>query len=542
MEGGPERLADYFLVVGLGQNVSRFEPLPSTEDVDLQTAAADPITDIAVVFKKYETSPKGYHCIEKTPGGHTANLNSGALFGGAIHLAYCRGRDKAPITEISVFYTSSKQPHPPPLGHETVAFSVGGRPADLNKGGTPTYITIKRGILYGHNTAITELCLIMPGKGEEVPAGYKQLQVDLNKGLVTPAVFLCYQTSQVHPPSISFTPEIISRFPERDYADFLLPESVPLFCLPSGVSVEHWDRRASFPLPSFSTFALTNERGICMYGAVVAFYEQMSETEIREDMRESLNVSPEAVLHVTKCICLLSHWPFFSSFRAFLSSLYRLSVSRNTIPLERYIGNLMLDAPFPTMERPRVQLFIGCEQIVFSLPVQTPLPLSVFTHWSLLATLDPPTLLSLHSLLILEQKMVLTSARPALLTSIGEALRSVLFPFSWQCTYIPMCPLAFSNYMQAPVPFIIGVDSQYFNVFEKPSDVCVVDLDTSTITLSNEARSLLTQKPLPSKPLRTLKQDLKMLAAEVADLNPGIGFAVEVTPIESDLSYKTDLV
>ena len=29
----------------------------------------------------------------------------------------------------------------------------------------------------------------------------------------------------------------------------------------------------------------------------------------------------------------------------------------------------------------------------------------------------------------------------------------------------------------------VGVDSQYFSVFEKPSDVCVVDLDTSTITL-----------------------------------------------------------
>ena len=44
--------------------------------------------------------PPSPSCIEKTPGGHTANLNSGALFGGAIHLAYYRGRDKAPITEI----------------------------------------------------------------------------------------------------------------------------------------------------------------------------------------------------------------------------------------------------------------------------------------------------------------------------------------------------------------------------------------------------------------------------------------------------------
>ena len=38
---------------------------------------------------------------------------------------------------------------------------------------------------------------------------------------------------------------------------------------------------------------------------------------------------------MNKCICLLSHWPFFSAFRAFLSFLYRLSVSRNSIPLER---------------------------------------------------------------------------------------------------------------------------------------------------------------------------------------------------------------
>ena len=108
-----------------------------------------------------------------------------------------------------------------------------------------------------------------------------------------------------------------------------------------------------------------------------------------------------------------------------------------------------------------------------------------------------------------------------------------------------MCPLAFSSYLQAPVPFIIGegreggrgeregregvrrrkrgkrtvvcvgesrgvhphththphaptcthlhtcthphmhtgIDSQYFDVFEKPVDVCVVDLDANLITL-----------------------------------------------------------
>ena len=68
-------------------------------------------------------------------------------------------------------------------------------------------------------------------------------------------------------------------------------------------------------------------------------------------------------------------------------------------------------------------------------------------------------------LVLLEQKIVLHSTRPALLTSVGEALRSVLFPLQWQCTYIPMCPLAFSSYLQAPVPFIIGKITDYTIVY-----------------------------------------------------------------------------
>ena len=42
-----------------------------------------------------------------------------------------------------------------------------------------------------------------------------------------------------------------------------------------------------------------------MYGAVVAFYEQMSETEIRDGMRESLNVAPEVYTIFTIIIMIL---------------------------------------------------------------------------------------------------------------------------------------------------------------------------------------------------------------------------------------------
>ena len=152
----------------------------------------------------------------------------------------------------------------------------------------------------------------------------------------------------------------------------------------------------------------------------------------------------------------------------------------------------MLDAPFPSVERPRVILLIGAETILFSLPIRTPLPMrycpqqqctctgmlelclhppppppppsppppsllpSVSTHWTLPACLDADSCITLLHVMLLEQKIVLHSSRPALLTGVGEALRSLLFPLQWQCTYIPLCPLAFSSYLQAPVPFIIG--------------------------------------------------------------------------------------
>lgn len=61
MEGRPGRIADYFVVVGLGKNVSRFEQFPTAEEeVDMPQSGAEPITDIAVVVGKSETCPRGY--------------------------------------------------------------------------------------------------------------------------------------------------------------------------------------------------------------------------------------------------------------------------------------------------------------------------------------------------------------------------------------------------------------------------------------------------------------------------------------------------
>lgn len=56
-------------------------------------------------------------------------------------------------------------------------------------------------------------------------------------------------------------PGLISRYPEADVESFPLPESVPMFCLPMGVTVESWPLNTKYQLPVFSTFVLTSACG-----------------------------------------------------------------------------------------------------------------------------------------------------------------------------------------------------------------------------------------------------------------------------------------
>ena len=40
---------------------------------------------------------------------------------------------------------------------------------------------------------------------------------------------------------------------------------------------------------------------------------------------------------------------------------------------------------------------------------------------------------------------------------VAESITSVLFPFIWQHVYVPILPAALSHFLDAPVPFLIGI-------------------------------------------------------------------------------------
>lgn len=90
-----------------------------------------------------------------------------------------------------------------------------------------------------------------------------------------------------------------------------------------------------------------------VYGAAIQFYEPFPEECLSEQQRSQLGLlgpdpqppcttnttnttSPTRSVHTNKCICLLSHWPFFDAFRKFLTFLYRYSISGpHALPIEK---------------------------------------------------------------------------------------------------------------------------------------------------------------------------------------------------------------
>ncbi|NWU86964.1 DEN4C protein, partial [Onychorhynchus coronatus] len=553
---GP-RVADYFVVAGLtdtdtatllDQEISRHETK--------STGPKAPITDIAVIIKSAgETVPEGYTCVEATPTALQANLNYGSLKSPELFLCYKRGRDKPPLTDIGVLYEGKERII---SGCEVIQATPYGRCANVNNSSASSqriFITYRRAppVRPQNSLAVTDICVIVTSKGETPPHTFCKVDKNLNCGMWGSSVYLCYKKSVPASNSLAYKAGLIFRYPQENYESFPLSESVPLFCLPMGATIECWDAQTKYPLPVFSTFVLTCSSAEKVYGAAIQFYEPYPRELLTEKQQSQLGllttverkVITSKSINSNKCICLLSHWPFFEAFRKFLMFIYKLSVSGpHPLPIEKHISHFMHNIPFPSPQRPRILVQLSAhDALILSQPVSTPLPLSGANFSTLLMNLGPENCATLLLFVLLEGKILLHSLRPAVLTGVAEAVVAMIFPFQWQCPYIPLCPLSLATVLSAPVPFIVGVDSRYFDLYDPPQDIVCIDLDTNMVYISDDKKST-NWKQFPKKPCKSLLSTLKKLHPQLAAVHRKTqeGSAVEMTPIEADFSWQKKMI
>jgi hypothetical protein len=271
--------------------------------------------------------------------------------------------------------------------------------------------------------------------------------------------------------SASLTASLLNQYPTKDRLP-QIPNGIEYFCFPMGLSVN------DVPLPPrFHSFIHTSEDGSRLIGCALTFSEEITnkQREVLQLANFDLNNYPR--LYVRKALCLLTHWPFLSAFKTFLTRLYQLSLRVSNIPIERFICNFLDDVPAPTSGKVDIHYFFHDEVIAFQCPpLNAPNAWSGFPLFPLFECLSAMNILELFGLLLIERQILFVSSQYSLLTVACEAMTSLLYPLRWAHAYIPILPRKLLGAVGAPFPYLFGIHVDMYATAQSlllPETVCV---------------------------------------------------------------------
>nr|XP_019599122.1 PREDICTED: MAP kinase-activating death domain protein isoform X13 [Rhinolophus sinicus] len=410
--------------------------------------------------------------------------------------------------------------------------------------------------------------------------------------------------------SVAQTPELLRRYPLEDHAEFPLPPDVVFFCQPEGcLSVRQ--RRMSLRDDTSFVFTLTDkDTGVTRYGICVNFYRSFQKrmpkekgeagagsrgkdgarascaseevgTESSEsgsslqppstDSTPDVNQSPRGKRRAKAgsrsrnstltSLCVLSHYPFFSTFRECLYTLKRLvdccserllgkklglprGIQRDTMwriftgsllveerssallhdlrEIEAWIYRL-LRSPVPVSGQKRVDIEVLPQELqqalTFALPDPSRFSLVDFPLHLPLELLGVDACLQVLTCILLEHKVVLQSRDYNALSMSVMAFVAMIYPLEYMFPVIPLLPTCMASAEQlllAPTPYIIGVPASFFLYkldFKMPDDVWLVDLDSSRVIAPTNAEVL---PVLPEPESLELKKHLKQALASMS--------------------------
>ncbi|XP_069084297.1 DENN domain-containing protein 5B isoform X1 [Pleurodeles waltl] len=329
----------------------------------------------------------------------------------------------------------------------------------------------------------------------------------------------------------TFKSRVLAHYPQNIDWNPFDQDAVNMLCMPKGLSFR---TQADNRDPQFHSFIITREDGSRTYGFCLTFYEVVTSKKICTAMQtlyqmhnaehyssvcassscsmdslasstdegdatslaklnqyNSYDISKDT-LYVSKCICLITPLPFMQACRKFLSQLHKAVTSQQPppLPLESYIHNILYEVPLPPPGR-SLKLYGVYEPIVCQRPGLSELPLSDYPLREAFELLGLENLVQLFTCVLLEMQILLYSQDYQRLMTVAEVITTLLFPFQWQHVYVPILPASLLHFLDAPVPYMMGLQSKEGtdrSKLELPQEanLCFVDIDNHFIELPEE--------------------------------------------------------
>uniref|UniRef100_A0A8C6C9Y6 DENN domain containing 5A n=1 Tax=Monodon monoceros TaxID=40151 RepID=A0A8C6C9Y6_MONMO len=294
----------------------------------------------------------------------------------------------------------------------------------------------------------------------------------------------------------TFKSKVLARYPENVDWNPFDQDAVGMLCMPKGLAFK---TQADPREPQFHAFIITREDGSRTFGFSLTFYEEVTSKQIcsamqtlyhmhnaeydvlyapladgrdHSDMEDgegtpgtklqrfnSYDISRDT-LYVSKCICLITPMSFMKACRSVLEQLHQAVTSPQPppLPLESYIYNVLYEVPLPPPGRSLK--FSGVYgPIVCQRPSTNELPLFDFPVKEVFELLGVENVFQLFTCALLEFQILLYSQHYQRLMTVAETITALMFPFQWQHVYVPILPASLLHFLDAPVPYLMGLHS-----------------------------------------------------------------------------------
>ncbi|XP_010722676.1 DENN domain-containing protein 2C isoform X3 [Meleagris gallopavo] len=241
---------------------------------------------------------------------------------------------------------------------------------------------------------------------------------------------------------IKYTPQIIQQFPSKPEHRFKQSKDteerlkvIPKFCFPDP---KDWFPASDLKSETFS-FVLTGEDGSRWFGYCKKLLPEGKGKRLPE------------------VYCIVSRLGCFNLFSKILDEVEK---RREMSPaLVHPFMRSVMEAPFPAPGRTiTVKSFLpGAGNEVMKLCRPSDSRLEHVDFECLFRCLSVSHMIRVFASLLLERRVIFVADNLSTLSKCGHAAVAILYPFTWQHTYIPVLPTSMIDIVCSPTPFLIGI-------------------------------------------------------------------------------------
>lgn len=151
-------------------------------------------------------------------------------------------------------------------------------------------------------------------------------------------------------------------------------------------------------------------------------------------------------------------------------------------PLERYVINLCIEATSPVTSLTQVEICVRELRMYARKEALNELPGSrTIDLYALFRSLSLPNIVTLLEYVLSESRIILLSSYTSMLHLASAAITNLIYPLKWTGVFIPVLPARLIQTLEAPCPYIIGIERRYGDIEYPSDDFVLVDLDKDVI-------------------------------------------------------------